>query len=186
MARATTPDPGWGGRRTFAIALIPILGAQIAKRADHGLVALRLIFLSFCSAIVVIGVVVLLIGTDDATEPAIGLGPAIAIVALIGIAAIVAADRVRRLDCSSEAALSTSYRTRLFVRLALGEASALVGFVFLFLADSVLPYFVGAAFTAVVFVRIAPTRARVVADRAALRGRKCDLDLVAVLATPPA
>lgn len=157
----------------------------MAKRHGNGLVALRHLFLAFCSAVVLIGVVVLLIGTDTSSDPAIGLGPALAAVTLVGIAGIVAAERfVRPLDCSSEAALASSYRTRMFLHLAFGEAPAFVGFVMLFVADTQVAYFVGAAFTAIVYVRIAPTKAHVVADRATLRGRRCDLDLVAVLSEP--
>ena len=124
-------------------------------------------------------------------DPATWCSPLVPFVPPSASRSVIAAEVVGRrpLDCSTPAALAGSYRTRFFVRLALGEASALIGFVALFVVDSPVPYFVGAVFTAIAFARLAPTRAHLAADQAALRRRGCNLDLVATLSgrgVPPA
>jgi len=180
---AANADPGWGAPRDVAFALVPFVPPSMARTGGDPLIVTRHLFLRFCSAIVLIGVVVLLLGTDPSSDGAVDLGPALAILGAIGVALVVAAEVVGRrpLDCTSPRTLAGSFRTRFFVRLALGEAAALIGFVALFVVDSPVPYFVGAVFTAVVFARLVPTRAHLAADQLRLRARGCTLDLVAAL-----
>jgi hypothetical protein len=89
----------------------------------------------------------------------------------------------RPLDCSDEAALLVGYRTRFFLRVAVAEAPALVGFVGSFLSGEAWMYPLGALFAAVGFVRLAPTRRNLERDQEELNQRGCGLSLTNLLIT---
>ena len=150
-----------------------------------GLLVLRSMFVSFCAAIVLIGVVTVLIVGDIDGDPPPVLG--VMLTAAAGaVAQLVGRSVDRPLDCSGDDALAGSYRTRFFLRLAFAESTALVGFVLSILSGSVLPYFIGMLGTLAGFARLAPTAAHLEADQQALTAQGCPRSLVAALrgATP--
>ena len=65
-------DPGWGPTWRMLLMLLPG-GARLAMRGSNdGLQLMRTLFLSFCSAIVLFGLVLLLMGSneiEDAPSP---------------------------------------------------------------------------------------------------------------------
>ncbi len=77
-----------------------------------------------------------------------------------GLATQMTFSLIRRpLDCTDSGALAGSYFSRrFFIRLALSEVPALVGFVGFLLTTEPWLYPLGAAFSAVGFARTAPTR----------------------------
>lgn len=159
-------DPGWRPR--------------LAAGTPDGLLLLRSMFVSFCAAIVLIGVAtVLIVGdADGSVSPALG----VLLTALAGfVAQTVARSFDRPLDCSSDQALAGSYRTRFFLRLAFSEVAALVGFVLSILSGSLLPYVVGMVGTLAGFARLAPTTAHLEADQQALTVAGCGRSLVPAL-----
>lgn len=160
-------DPGWKLR--------------LSGGTPDGLLVLRSMFLSFCAAIILIGIATVLIvgGADDGDlSPAFG----VMLTAVAGfLAQTVATSLDRPLDCSSDQVLAGSYRTRFFLRLAFSEIAALVGFVLSILSGSVLPYFIGMLGTLAGFARLAPTAAHLEADQQVLTGQGCVLSLVAAL-----
>jgi F0F1-type ATP synthase membrane subunit c/vacuolar-type H+-ATPase subunit K len=171
-------DPGWP---TIWTVMFPWPRRRATK---DGLISLRLVFLAFSLALVLFAFELALI--DDADGPVAPWLPLLAVLAAFSIAA----TRVfvaRPLDCSSEARLAQTYRTRFFVAIGLAESVALLGFVFAFIGGPRWIYDAGAAFSLFRFWTVAPpTRTRLARDQARLDASGCDLSLVAVLrSTPP-
>ncbi|MCU1380429.1 MAG: hypothetical protein JWN29_3412 [Acidimicrobiales bacterium] len=176
-------DPGWGSPKDVLLGLLPFGPMMRIGRATQrppDLVTLRAIFLSFITAIVLIGVVVLLL--VPGMEPSVSGTTAALTVLALGVAGQVASGLIARpLDCTSPTTLATSYRTRFFLRLAFAESAALMGFVGANLSANLTVYLVGAAITAVGFTRLAPTAANLGRDQEELAGRGCRGSLIAAL-----
>lgn len=180
-------DPGWGSPWKMLLVLLPGGARMAARGSTDGLHLLRMLFMSFASAIVLFGVVLLLLG-DSEIEDAPSPGPWALGLAAYGIVALVATRLLERpLACDSDVALANSYRTRFFLRLAFSESVALVGFVLVFVVGPVWLYFLGAAFTAVGFARLAPTRGNLERDQEALQAAGCGRSVIGALrgAEPP-
>lgn len=177
-------DPGWQLRPSSFLPIMPTRRLRSGPASSGGLLAtLRDLFVSFCVAIALIGVVVIVLG-DVAERDRAALSATIVVV--VGASTIVAGALVKRqLDCSSDAALASSYRTRFFLRLAVAEWAALVALVSGLVLGPWWIYFVGAAFTALEFARLAPTQAHLEADQRRLTGEGCHRSLVAVLTSAP-
>jgi F0F1-type ATP synthase membrane subunit c/vacuolar-type H+-ATPase subunit K len=176
-------DPGWPSIGVLLTLLIPWRMPREARRARDGLFSLRMVFISFFNAIILIGVVILVMDLDADGTPwpwLVALGAA----AVASIVVTQVADRP--LDCTSPATLASSYRTRFFLRLAFAEGVALLGFVFSFTSQNAWVYLPAAAFTLYRFSTVAaPTQRALVADQRALKARGCQLSLVAALRVPP-
>jgi len=177
-------DPGWPLKKELLLALVPGFGRVLVRRRldpnENGLVLLRQVFLSFCIAIVLFGVVLAFLWPSQSNEPA---SPGLAVgIIVVGIATGIAGRFVEKpLVCSDEATLAGSYRTRFFLRIAFAECAALFGFVGFFIASVWWVYPVGALVTLTGFARAAPTRARLQRDQERLNGQGCFRSLVAAL-----
>ena len=192
MARSTPADddPGWGDAvRALAWALIPGMNMRRMRRGGrrgvNGLVVLRLIFVNFLIALALIGVVTtVLINTRSFKGNSVAAAaPTGVVVVVLGLVSLVTTPMVERpLDCATDATLLASYRTRFFLRIAMSEAVGLLGFVGFLLSGRWWLYALGAAFTAVGFARLAPTRANLARDQERLRTSGCLRSLVPVLA----
>lgn len=180
MTGAGGDDPGWGSLGQILTGVV-VPGLAVRRRGGDGLVTLRAVFVSFAIALVLIGVVTtwLTVGSEG------GGGSALlpmAGVAVVGISVHVAARVItRELDCQSDEALAESYRSRFFLRIALFDSAALVGFVTAVVSGSVAPYAVGLAFAAAGFLSLAPTRGHLEADQHQLALSGCSRSLVAAL-----
>ena len=164
MVSEPPQDPGWGRPRDIALALV---APQIALRRSRpaALAALRGVFLAFSMGLALISfVVVPFLSTD--TESDAGVDPIVAGGAMVGIGAVLhitsrrLARRARYRSCRSPAEVAGLFRSQFFLQLAIAEATAMLGFIAFLLANSVIPYAVGAAWAAIGFLRIAPTRRR--------------------------
>jgi hypothetical protein len=177
----TDEDPGWKIHWSMLpVGVMPHLYFLRRDRGEDGLVLLRTLFVSFSLALVLIGALRLAIGTIDGAHPKPAVSLPIAVV--FGIGALVAQRLVPAgLDCSSAAALSSTYRNRFLVRLAVAESAALVAFATSLVIGPWWVYFVGASFSVYGFARIAPTRARLIADQDELVIDGCPRSLVAAL-----
>jgi hypothetical protein len=178
-------DPGWGASWSMLLMLVPG-GARYYLRsrkgaAGDGLRSLRAIFLGFAGSLVIYGVVLVIIGGGQAAGNA---GPWAVALGAYGIVSLALTRAFERpLDCASEAALAQTYRTRFFMRVAFAQSAALFGFVAVFVVGPVWLYLLGAAFTAVGYARVAPTRANLAADQQRLAEQGCAGSLVAALRT---
>jgi F0F1-type ATP synthase membrane subunit c/vacuolar-type H+-ATPase subunit K len=161
---------------------VPIVGSR-QKRGDP-LVVLRRVFLSFCTAIVLIFVALLLAivpsqrGTAD-----LSVAAAAGITVLAGIAAVVLRQCFveRPLACANAPTLASAYRNRFFLRMAFAESTALLGLVLSVLAQSPWPYVIGVPFTAVGFWVAAPTARNLGRDQAQLTASECTGNLIAAV-----
>jgi F0F1-type ATP synthase membrane subunit c/vacuolar-type H+-ATPase subunit K len=174
-------DPGW---RPSLVVLIPY-GFLFRRRTRRDpITTLRILFLAYLMALALYGFVLLFI--EPFRSEHYGLGWAIGIGAL-ALANLVLVRQVERLlSCDSEEALAKSYRTRLFIRLAFAESTALLGFVASFLIDGNWIYFFGFLCSLPAFIRLAPTKAAFIRDQDELTNRGCALSLMqAIRRTPP-
>lgn len=178
-------DPGW---RPAIMALVPIVGARVAasrsrRHPARSLVMVRQVFLLYALAIALFGFVLLQLGLSSADASMSG-GTVMVGTGAVALVALMLGPIVERpLDGSSVGRLAESWRNRFFVRVAIGEAPALAGFVAAFRAGSVFPYVLGGTATAVMFVRAAPSGRNIAKDQEGLTERGCSLSLLAVLAT---
>lgn len=163
-------DPGWRAVLTprsllgLFVGLIPGMGTRYDKRTfadptQNPLVALRVIFVRFLFAMLVIGVVATLVVTGEPASNGAAISAAAGLV-VAGLASTATAEwisRRRPLDCSDDEHLAASYRTLLFLRLAFAQAITLLGFVLVMTMGVWWLYWVGATLAAIGFARLAPT-----------------------------
>ena len=178
-------DPGWFSPTSLLTIFVPWVGLRRAQKdGTNALEMLRQLFTAFATALVLIGLVVLLLSSGNSSENAMSPGIVAAGVAGYGVVSVFIPRLVERpLDCTDAGALLVSYRTRFFLRIAFADAAALVGFVGFFLADSWWLYPLGAAFALAGFVRLAPTRGNLQRDQDALNLSGCGQSLLHVLTT---
>ena len=187
-------DPGWSAAvRDFAVTAVPIVGLAFLRHRSKNptpLVATRALFLQFAWAIALIGLVVLILRSyadfsPDAGTPPLDAGPtATAAVAFVGAGAIIASRLVGRLDGSTPEQLLGSWRTRFFLRMALSEAAALLGFVGFVLTYSLWPWLAGLGISAIGFALLAPTARQIQADQEHLAEQGCAFSLLAAVHPP--
>ena len=145
-------------------------------------------FAAIVVAILIIGEVVLILDTSgglDRTDVPVGV--VAAAVTLVGLFSLIGARiAVPRLDWTDAARLVTSYRSRLFGRVAWAEVPALVAFAgFLLLGGEAWVFGIGLMASLANLARAAPTRASVRRDQERLRPSRSTLDLLSLLSPPP-
>ena len=177
MNRRGTEDPGWrpalGGTLWGLVPSIAIARARgkVRRGEVDRLLTLRSLFVAFSTALVLVGVVVVVLWTTADLEAPFAGGPVAVAVGVAGLVLLVASTMVARLDGRTEEALGESCRRRFFLRMALSELAALFGFVGFVLTNNPAIYPLGAAFSAVGFAVLAPTAANLARDQEGLR---CD------------
>lgn len=181
-------DPGWPKGPSLLLLFVPggLRHIQRRRQAEgaNGLLMLRQVFVTFCAAIVMFGVVLAFLWPSQSSEPD-SPGLAMGLIGL-GVAAGIAGRFVERpLVCTDDVALAGSYRTRFFVRIAFAEIAALFGFVGFFVASVWWVYPAGAVIALIGFTRAAPTRARLRRDQERLNEQSCFRSLVTALCGPP-
>jgi hypothetical protein len=138
-------------------------------------------FIQYCVMLVVIGAALVALDTTS-TRPTTDVAPWAAVVVVVGIVSLVSPRLIRRpLECSSDANLASTYRTRFFLRIAFGNVPALVAFVASVATGEYLIYLLGCAFAVVGFMYNAPTKKHLAADQRALGSAGCDRSLLAAL-----
>jgi F0F1-type ATP synthase membrane subunit c/vacuolar-type H+-ATPase subunit K len=173
-------DPGW--RLNWRV-LIPVqLQMQtLRKKRGDALLVLRNIYFQFVLSMVLFGVVIPFV------LPFRGHGQvgawAIALVALGVATSLLSRVFERPVSCDS---LADSFRIRMFVRVALAETAAVLGFAFAFTAPAGWLYYLGALLSIPGLVRAAPTREALVRDQQELTAQGCNRSLVAALRRPTA
>jgi F0F1-type ATP synthase membrane subunit c/vacuolar-type H+-ATPase subunit K len=184
-------DPGWREAiRGAWLFIIPFGLTLRLKRMDRdgadGLVALRSIFLAFCSAIVLFALVLTFLN-----PPAPDLGPSVWVtLGLVGyglVGIFIVTPRIERpLACDSDVVLAGTYRTRFFIRIAIAESVSLFGFVAVFLVGPAWVYYGAGAVTLMGFARYAPSAGNLIRDQAELLSRGCERPLIGALRHPRA
>ena len=149
-------DPGWGPViRKLPLLLIPVVGMTRLSKEPNGLLAMRILWVVFVNAIVLIGVVVLLLGDelDGVLNPSLALAATV----MVGVFAQLAGPRlVRGPDLLSAAAFAPTFQRWFFSRVAFAEVAALFGFVMFILSGSGLVYALGAVIALAGMIDAAP------------------------------
>lgn len=110
-----------------------------------------------------------------------------AIVVVLGCGGLIAAQILDRpLNGSSDSLLLTSYRTRFFLWIGVGDAPAFLGLAFAVATDRFWLYPVGVVFACVAYVRIAPTARHLARDQERITRCGSGLSLVSALSNMPA
>ncbi len=177
-------DPGWrSARPSVRSILIPRLAtARAARETDDRLVTLRMLFVSFSTALALVGVIVVVLYAGGDIGGSLDAWPTAAVLALTGSGCLLAARTVPKpLECTDAQTLALGYQTRFFLRLAFSESPALLGFVGFILTGNPLLYPLGAAFSAAGFAWLAPTRANLAADELQLAAIGCPYRLTTAL-----
>jgi F0F1-type ATP synthase membrane subunit c/vacuolar-type H+-ATPase subunit K len=174
-----TKDPGWGpSLRT----LVPFSGVRRRRTRADPITATRAMFLAYVNALILFGFVLAFDSPFHSKGRGVGWAVAIAALALCNLVVV---KRVERpLSCDSDAALIGSYRTRIFVRLAFAESTALLGFVGSFIVPGTWIYYFAVLCSAPAFARAAPSPAAFVRDQDELNSRGCARSLVAAFRHP--
>ena len=184
-------DPGWRHSLVGLILLMPGISLVLAQRRAgqvDGLVLLRTVYLSFVSALVAIALVIaVILGIPADPETSQGVGVATIIVVVVGLISLVGARQFsnRALECNSEEDLAESYRKSFFLGVALAELVALVAFVASFVVDVGWLYLLGAAFSAIGFVWLAPTVGHLARRQDDLSRAGCQFSLRAAIGRLP-
>jgi hypothetical protein len=178
-------DPGWKPLLRRPVWVIPQLVSRVGL---DGLLQVRALFLSFCWALVLMGIVVPLVFAGSSPPPARVLGTVlVAGGAILSLGGPMIAERFRPLRCGSPRDVAAAWRTRFFLRLAFAESAALVGFVTVTLASEIFWYYAALPVTAIGFFRSAPTKRNLGRDHQHLRKIGCPVPLVSALrSNPPA
>ena len=178
-------DPGWQlTPGVIARLLVPGAMQRLAAQGKwHALVVTRFLFASFVNGLVLIGLLVVLfvpgVGAPEGGDRSLW----IAAIVVVGIGATLFGFLFRPgLDCSSDPALTSSFRTRMFLRIASAEAVALLGFVGALVTSTWWLYFLGLAFAAVGMFHAAPSARNLRNDQRKLVRSGCQRWIVAAFA----
>lgn len=178
-------DPGWSGVWPSALwGLIPMIGLHHVRRT-RGIEPLRATFVAYMAGVVLFAIPLAFVALHHAsgatTTACVG---AVLVAGVVCIAAITMFQR-RPLDASSPATLADTFRSNFFLKLALAEFIALVGFTLTFVSGRFVVYPVAVALSLVAFAVAAPTRADITRRQHEIGVSGSPLDLLQVLQTEP-
>ena len=176
-------DPGWPKSPNMLALLVPRNVRSFPGEGRDGLIALRRVFLTFCIALALLGVVLAFLYPSSAAPADPPTALAGGLLLLGGVGVLLSSRFERPLDCTNDTTLALSYRMRFFHRIAVADSAALLGFVGFFLTYEWWPYPVGIAIAACGFVRAAPTRGHLRHDQQRLAESSCFRPLVHALRT---
>ena len=154
-------DPGWwpslrGLWRHWLLLVGSVMRVGARRVETNGLIVLRSVFLSVVAALLLFVVPLSFVGPwDGGDERWVPWA-----VVVIGIASLAYVARIRRrpLLTTSPETLARYYRALFFIGVGVAADAALLGFVGVFLGESLWIYLVGLAFGLVGLWMIAPTR----------------------------
>jgi len=160
-------DPGW--QRVLSMVprvLIPggirrAASSDVATHPFTPIEVLRLVYLGFLSAFLLILIVLPFINPNASGSMTVATATVILIAAAAASYAAIMIFRDRgELVATPEEALDR-FRTQMFVLIALAEAVAMIGFVLVFVTGSSTPYLVGLALAIPGLYMAAPNRASI-------------------------
>lgn len=185
---ALRTDPGWrpAWRQVSRFWISPWRARRREVLVDDadGLAVTRMSFLTYCFALVALGVFATLRGSAfEETDRFALVVAVVAVVGLLGLALSEWAGR-RPLASASELELVGSYRSRFHLQLTATQVPALAGFAATVFGGPRAVYLIGFAMSALGLARLAPTVGRLEHDQERLAATGCRLSLVAALRRP--
>jgi len=170
-------DPGWGpAARNAWKGMVP---ASATRRLD-GLSSLRLFYVATLLALLLIGLVLWFMGPG---EERLDRGTALVILATVAAVgtSIVGMIRSRPLRGSGPGAVAGAYRARTFVRIAVAEWIALLGFVLFFFTGTSMTYLVAVTLAVPAYAMAAPTAGDIARHQEGLNEHGIGIDLLGAL-----
>ena len=175
-------DPGWGEAiGKLPTTLLPTRGMRMAFASADGLTVMRVLWLTFTAAMVLLGVVVVLI---DSFAPGGGVDGRVVVAAVVGfgvLAQLVATKAVDEVTGATPAEVRTSAQRAFFLRVALAQPAALLGFLGFVVSGNVAVYVAGLAVAMVGLWEAAPTRSWIERGQRQLHDAGSEVDLLAAL-----
>ena len=162
-------------------ALVPTLGARAAVRSGNGLTLMRQACLAFATACTLIWVPVLLVWSDGRSSGVDGRTAALVVVVVGVVLQLLAGVVVAAPVADDEATVRRLAQRSMFLRVALAESAALVGFAGFLFTTNPMVYAAGYVVTLAGLVDAAPTAAKLDRQQQALRAVGSDVELLAVL-----
>jgi hypothetical protein len=152
MAPEPYEDPGW---LRPLMRIFTRVSGQAGQSGAAGVVFTRSLFMSLSGAAFAILVVTIIIIKQVGT-PNLGLGSAIMVLGFVGIGLSAWTTR-RPLDVASASALAKSYRTNLFIGIAVCEWVLFLTFATSFVQQELWPYLIGLPMYLIGMAVIAPS-----------------------------
>jgi len=138
-------DPGWGpALKGAAFVLVPGLGARRMMRGTNALTVMRQLWITFVTATLLIGVLVMVVNASLEGGGADGRVVAGVIAALGVISQLVGANFLPAIDGRTQAEVQEAAQKHFFLRVALAEPAALLGFLGFVLSANPAVYALGA------------------------------------------
>lgn len=175
-------DPGWPPLRTLLLGFIPVRGARVVQRSDDALMVIRMAWIAFVGAMVIIGGIVLFLWSLGGAGSGIdGRTAAVVLVIVGGAVQVIGGRVVGALAPGSPREVARQAQTRFFLRIAFAEVGVIVGFLGFALTGNPAVYLVGFVVGAAGMIDAAPTAAHLRRQQAELRAAGSDVDLVSAL-----
>lgn len=135
-------DPGW--RPAIGAALVPVKGARLVRDGGSALLVMRALWIAFTTAIVLIGVVVILVSTELPGGGIDGRFTTAVVVALGVLAQAVAGAVLPAIAGMKAGDVRRTAQRAFFIRVLLAEPAALFGFLGFALSGNPAVYLAGA------------------------------------------
>lgn len=174
-------DPGWRPAAVGVVAaVVPTLGARLARRSANALVLMRQLWVTFATVMLLVGVVAWILASvvDGGVDGRFVAG---AVVAIGVVAQVVAPRFLPPLQGASPAVVRRSASRAFFLRVALAESVALLAFVGVLLSGNPAVYLVGLVVAGIGLVEAAPTARWIARGQAELRQEGSSVDLLGAL-----
>jgi hypothetical protein len=175
-------DPGWGAAvRKVPLAMLPTRGMRMASGSTDSLTVMRLLWLTFTAVMVLLGVVVVVIDRVAPGGGVDGRAVGVVVVGLGAVAQLVAAKVVTDITGATMPEVRAAAQRAFFLRVALAEPAALLGFLGFVVSGNAAVYGAGFVVGMAGMIDAAPTRAWLERGQQQLRGAGSDVELLAAL-----
>jgi len=180
MSRAV--DPGWGeAMRKIPVALLPTRGMRLAAGSGDGLTVMRIAWITFTVAMVLVGVVVVVV---DQTAPGGGVDGRVVggVVLAIGVFAQVVSNKfVPDVEGATMPSARGTAQRAFFVRVAFAQPAVLLGFMGFAISGNVAVYALGFVVGLAGMLDAAPTAGWIEKGQTQLKASGSDVELLAAL-----
>lgn len=139
---SAAPDPGWGA--ALRAALVPLKGARMAQAGAPALLVMRALWFTFFIAVLLLGVVVAIVGAQLPGGGVDGRVAAGVVVAISVLAQVVAGAFIPPISGRTVDEVRGTAQRAFFLRVALAEPGALLGFMGFALSGNAAVYLAGA------------------------------------------
>ena len=175
-------DPGWGDAvKKLPLAFVPTRGMRMAAGSSNGLTTVRVLWLTFTMAMVLIGIVVVLIDQTAPGGGADGRGVAAVVAALGVFLQVISTKFVPPVAGSTMREVRETAHRAFFLRVLFAEPAALFGFMGFVLSGNVAVYAIGAVIGVAGMFDAIPNSRWIDESQQALRESGSDVEFLAAI-----